>query len=63
MNFDPLPGNPLFEGLNAGVIAFKQIMIIGKFTGKCSFEQADGSTKTIEIKDAIGIVDHVVARW
>jgi len=56
LSFEPV--EKFDDGVNAGLIAFKQHLIYGYFTGHCFVEE-----ERVEIQKAYGHVEHVMSRW
>ena len=51
------------DGVNVGLIAFKQYLIYGYFNGHCQLMGADGKSFRIDIERAYGHVEYVFNRW
>jgi len=47
------------EGINGGLIAFKQYLTYGFFNGHCQVEGGE----IIKIESVFGHVEHVFSRW
>jgi hypothetical protein len=51
------------DGVNVGLIAFRQFLIYGNFSGKCQLTKKDGTKFDLEINHAYGFVEYVFSRW
>ena len=64
LKFKPINGEKsmIEDGINVGLIAFKQNLIYGEFTGKCILTK-EGKKFNIDINKAYGFVEYVFSRW
>ena len=51
-------------GMNLGLIAFRQFLVYGTFTGKCQLTNKDGTKFELSISTpSYGFVEYVFSRW
>jgi len=51
------------DGVNVGLVSFKQFLIYGHFSGHCNLTDKDGKPFKVDIKHVYGHVEYVFSRW
>ena len=65
LEFTPVDPNQsmIQDGMNFGLVAFRQFLNYGYFTGHCKLKKPYGTVFTVDIPKSYGFVEYVFSKW